>query len=50
MKDIIEITTCPYCDENQVFKSGQCIYNKRLGLVYTIDEIVEILNNITEVD
>jgi len=36
---------CPMCGDDRQFKNGKCVFNQRLGLAYSVDEIVEVLNN-----
>lgn len=39
------VTECPLCGEDRAFKNNKCVYNQRLGFCYSVDEIVEVLNN-----
>ena len=32
------------------FKNGKCVFNQRLGFAYSVDEIVEVLNNYEELE
>ena len=41
---VIENAT-EYISDDRTFKNGKCVYNQRLGFAYSIDEIVEALNN-----
>ena len=36
---------CLQCSEDRQFKTGDCVYNQRLGLAYSVDDIVEVLND-----
>lgn len=40
------IMDCEQCSDDRVFKNNQCVYNQRLGFAYSVEEIVEVLNNI----
>ncbi|MBQ2613522.1 MAG: hypothetical protein IJG19_06590 [Methanobrevibacter sp.] len=40
-----KVTECPLCGEDRAFKNNKCVYNQRLGFAYSVDEIVEVLNN-----
>lgn len=31
--------------ENREFRNNTCVYNQRLGFAYSVEEIVEVLNN-----
>lgn len=42
------VTECPKCGDDRKFINGKCVYNQRLGFCYSVDEIVEVLNNIGE--
>ena len=35
---------CPMCGDDRQFKTGEVVFNQRLGLAYSVDEIVEVLN------
>lgn len=37
--------TCPKCGDDRQFKTGEIVYNQRLNLAYSVDDIVEVLNN-----
>ena len=39
------VTECEECSDDKVFQNNKCVFNQRLGLAYSIDDIVEILNN-----
>lgn len=32
--------------DERVFKNNKCVFNKRLGFAYSVDEIVEVLNEL----
>ena len=32
--------------DNRAFKNGKCVYNQRLGVVYTVEYIVDALNEL----
>ena len=32
--------------DDRAFRNGKCVFNQRLGIVYSVEEIVEILNNL----
>lgn len=34
-----------YCAEDRKFQNGKCVYNQILGFAYSVDEIVDVLNN-----
>ena len=42
------VEDCPKCSDDRQFKNGKCVYNQRLGFCYSVEEIVEVLNNTTE--
>lgn len=35
---------CPRCGQDRQFKTGEVVYNQRLNLAYSVDDIVEVLN------
>ena len=35
----------PRIADNRGFKNGKCVFNQRLGFAYSVEEIVEILND-----
>lgn len=37
---------CPQCGEDRQFQTGEVVFNQRLGLAYSVDEIVEVLNTL----
>jgi len=39
------VKECPRCSDDRAFKNNKCVYNQRLGFAYSVDEIVEVLNN-----
>lgn len=39
------VEECLKCSDDRQFKNGRCVYNQRLGFCYSVDEIVEVLNN-----
>ena len=39
------VEECPQCSDDRAFKNNKCVYNQRLGFAYSVDEIVEVLNN-----
>lgn len=41
---------CKECSDDRQFKNGKCVYNQRLGFCYSVDEIVEVLNNEKELN
>ena len=41
-----KVMDCPQCSDDRQFKDGRCVYNQRLGFAYSINEIVEVLNNL----
>lgn len=43
-------TECPECSDDRQFKNGKCVYNQRLGFCYSVNEIVEVLNNEKELN
>lgn len=34
-----------FCADERKFKNGKCVYNQIMGFAYSVDEIVEVLNN-----
>lgn len=36
--------------EDRGFKNGTCVFNQRLGFAYSVDEIVEVLNALSDVE
>ena len=38
------VEECNQCSDNRKFQNGECVYNNRLGFAYSVDEIVEVLN------
>ena len=41
------VVECEQCGDDRKFQNNQCVYNQRLGFAYSVDEIVEVLNNTT---
>ena len=39
------VKECPRCSDDRAFKNNKCVFNQRLGFAYSVDEIVEVLNN-----
>ena len=39
------VEECPRCSDDRVYKNDKCVYNQRLGFAYSVDELVEVLNN-----
>ncbi len=39
------VEECDKCSNDRVFKNGKIVYNQNLGMAYSVDEIVEVLNN-----
>lgn len=38
------VETCERCSDDRMFKNGKVVYNQNLGLAYSVDELVEVLN------
>lgn len=38
------VEDCPQCGDDRQFKNGKVVFNQRLKLAYSVDEIVEVLN------
>ena len=38
------VDTCEKCSDDRQFKNGEIVFNQRLGLAYSVEEIVEVLN------
>ena len=34
-----------FCADERKFCNGKCVYNQILGLAYSVDQIVEVLNS-----
>lgn len=48
-KDTFEVESAgEYTEDSRTFKNGLCVYNNRLGFAYSVTEIVEVLNSLTE--
>jgi len=43
------VMECKECSDDKAFQNNKCVYNQRLGFAYSIDDIVEILNNTDEI-
>jgi len=39
------VEECEKCSDDRVFKNGKCVHNNILDMAYSVDEIVEVLNN-----
>lgn len=40
------VDECSRCGDDRQFKNGKVVYNQRLGMAYSVDEIVEVFNTI----
>ena len=38
------VSECPECSDDRQFRNGESVYNQNLGMAYSVDEIVEVLN------
>ena len=48
-KDFFEVDLAgEYTEDSRVFKNGLCVFNNRLGMAYSVTEIVEVLNNMSD--
>lgn len=48
-KDTFEVEHADeYTEDSRTFKNGLCVYNNRLGMAYSVTEIVEVLNSLVE--
>ena len=48
-KDFFEVEPADeYTEDSRTFKNGLCVYNNRLGMAYSVTEIVEVLNSLVE--
>lgn len=48
-KDFFEVEPAgEYTEDSRTFKNGLCVYNNRLGMAYSVTEIVEVLNGLHE--
>lgn len=48
-KDYFEVESAgEYTEDSRTFKNGLCVYNNRLGMGYSVTEIVEVLNSLVE--
>ena len=39
-----KLKKCTKCSEDRQFKNGLCVFNNTIGMAYSADEIVEVLN------
>lgn len=39
------VTECPRCGDDRQFKNGEVVFNQRINMAYSVNEIVEVLNN-----
>lgn len=39
------VDECSQCSNDRQFKNGKVVYNQNLGMAYSVDEIVEVLNS-----
>lgn len=43
------VETCDYrIAEDREFRNNTCVFNQRLGFAYSVEEIVEVLNNMDD--
>lgn len=47
---IVDVDERGMVSKDRVFKNGKVVYNQNLGMVYSVDEIVEVLNLTGESD
>ena len=48
-KDFFEVEPAgEYTEDSRQFKNGLCVFNNRLGMAYSVTEIVEVLNSLHE--
>ena len=48
-RDFFEVEPADeYTEDSRTFKNGLCVYNNRLGMAYSVTEIVEVLNSLVE--
>lgn len=48
-KDFFEVEPAgEYTEDSRTFKNGLCVFNNRLGMAYSVTEIVEVLNGLHE--
>ncbi len=48
-KDFFEVEPASeYTEDSRQFKNGLCVFNNRLGMAYSVTEIVEVLNGLHE--
>ena len=49
-KQLAEVETADECTaDSRKFQNGLCVFNNRLGICYSVTEIVEVLNHMTAV-
>lgn len=39
-----------YISDDRVFKNGKCVENQRLKIVYSVDDIVDVLNRYEDIE
>lgn len=48
-RDFFEVELAgEYTEDSRTFKNGLCVFNNRLGMAYSVTEIVEVLNGLHE--
>lgn len=48
-RDFFEVEPAnEYTEDSRTFKNGLCVFNNRLGMAYSVTEIVEVLNSLVE--
>ena len=46
-RDFFEVEPADeYTEDSRTFKNGLCVFNNRLGMAYSVTEIVEVLNSL----
>ena len=49
-RDFFEVEIADECTaDSRKFQNGLCVFNNRLGMAYSVTEIVEVLNTMTKV-
>ena len=49
-RDFFEVESADECTaDSRKFQNGLCVFNNRLGMAYSVTEIVEVLNTMTKV-
>ena len=49
-RDFFEVEIADECvADSRKFQNGLCVFNNRLGMAYSVTEIVEVLNHMTAV-